>query len=342
MNAFKNLGYAFILLALLAESSSVFAQTPPTINQCRGRWVLTTLQDMNFGGFAAEGGSATLTMNSTGGLSPSGPVTPSSTIPSTAWTVSVNNTRSPLCATYGFTIELRRAPQALRGPGGAGNELPLDNVRATIPAYGLNNVALNIGNTILPQVIAPSPVNAAPFTMTIYGAITVNGPQPAGEYSRNLVVQIEQGNRQRRGRTSVQATSIVPLSIAEIAIMDFGTIAGGPVPGTVILSTGNARTPSGDVQLLASGPGSAATFQLTGEPNNSYSLSFSNGVLANAGGQQMGVTSFTNNSSGTIPGSGTASFQVGATLNVGSNQPAGAYSTAIGGGSPYTVTINYN
>ena len=56
----------------------------------------------------------------------------------------------------------------------------------------------------------------------------------------------------------------------------------------------------------------------------------------------MNVTTFTDNSAGTIPGSGSDSFQVGATLSVGSNQPAGNYSTSTGGGSPYTVTINYN
>jgi hypothetical protein len=339
MKSFKNLFCVFILLALLAESSSLFAQTPPTIDQCSRRWRLTTLQDMNFGGFAAEGGTATLTMNSTGGLSLLGSVTQSTTIPSTAWTVSVDNNRGPFCATYGFDIELRREPKELRGPG---DDIPLGNIRATIPAYGLNNVALNTGDLVLPQVIAPSPGNTLPFTMTIYGAITANGPQTAGEYSRNLVVQIVQNGTERRTRTSVQATSIVPLSIAEISAMDFGTIAGGSFPGTVILSAGNSRIPTGGVQLLASGPGSAGTFQVTGEPNNLYSLSFNDGVLSDGGSESMTVTSFTDNSAGTIPGLGPATFQVGATLNVGSNQPAGTYSTSIGGGNPYTVTINYN
>ena len=56
------------------------------------------------------------------------------------------------------------------------------------------------------------------------------------------------------------------------------------------------------------------------------------GILENAGGQNMSVTSFTDNSGGSIPGSGTESFQVGATLSVGSNQPTGTYSSSIGGG----------
>ncbi len=338
MNTFKNLVYALTLLVLLAASSSVFAQT---VNQCRGKWVLTTLQEMNFGEFAAEGGGATLTMSSTGGLSLVGPVTVSPATPSTAWTVNVDNSLGPVCATYGFTIELRREPRALRGPGGPSTELPLDNVRATIPTYGLTNVALHSGITILPQVIPANAGNTAPFTMTIYGEITVNGPQPAGDYSRNLVVQTVQNGRRRRVVGRPQATSIVPLSLVESTAMDFGTIAGGPTAGTIVLSTGSGRIASGDVQLLASGPGSAATFQLTGEPNYAYSISFGDGSLASGAGPSMSVTTFTHNSAGTVPGSGTESFQVGATLSVGSNQPAGTYST-LTGGSAYTVTINYN
>ena len=122
--------------------------------------------------------------------------------------------------------------------------------------------------------------------------------------------------------------------------MDFGTIAGGPFPGTVILNIGNGRSITGDAQTLASGPGNAATFQLTGEPSHSNSITYSNGILANASGQQTSVTSFTGNRVGATLGSGSELFQIGATLNVGSRQPAGTYSTSIGGGSPYTVTIN--
>ena len=332
MKYFQNLLCVFTLLALLAESSSLFAQAAPPIKQCGRAWVLSTVQEMNFGNFVAEGGSATITMNGTGGLTPVGPVSLSTTIPATTWTINIDNTLAATCASHGFTIDFRRAPRPLTGPG---NDIPLGNIRVSIPAYSLNDVTL-------PQVIAPGPGNTAPFTMTIYGEITVTAPQTAGAYSGRLDVLFRQSNRRMRARGTVTATSIVPLSIAENLPMDFGTIAGGSFPGTVILGTGNGRITTGDAQILAAGPGSAATFQLTGEPSNSYSLSFGTAILANASGQQMSVTSFTHNGVGTIPGSGTELFQVGATLNVGSGQQSGSYSTSIGGGSPYTVTINYN
>ena len=323
---------ALLLPVLLLAAEASHAQAVPPINQCRGNWQLTTVQDMDFGAFSADAGVGTITMDRFGGRTTGGQVSLSTSAPATAWVVDVTNTLSAACATYGFTLDLRRAPRPLRGPG---SDIPLGNIRVSVPAYSLTDVTF-------PQVIPPSPGNTAPFTMTIYGEITVTNPQTAGLYTRNQIVQLTQSNRNRRARTTSQATAIVPLGITEQVPMNFGTIAGGPVPGTVFLDVGSGRTATGDVQLLASGPGSAATFQITGEPAQTYSISFTNGVLASAAGDLMTVSTFTNNSSGTIPGGGSENFQVGATLIVGSNQPAGSYSTANGGGTPYTVTVNYN
>lgn len=323
---------ACTLLLLMAVSEVLLAQAVPPINQCRRFWVLNSVQEMNFGGFSVEAGTATITMNNLGALTSSGLVSLSTSIPVAAWTVDVSNTLDPACASYGFTLELPRPPSPLQG---GGTPIPFDNVLFSAPALGLSNVTF-------PQVIPSSPGNTAPFTMTIYGEISPSSPQAAGEYSRNFAVRLLQSNRRYRLTSQVRTTSIVPLTIAELTPMSFGTIAGGPVSGTVILGADNSRIATGDAQLLASGPGSAATFQLTGEPNLSYSITFSDGVLANAGGQQMTATTFTHNGAGIIPGGGSENFQVGATLNVGSNQASGTYSTSNGGGTPFTVTINYN
>jgi len=328
----KGLIRATLLLCLLAETAVVLALNHPPINQCRRAWVLTTTQEMNFGGFAIEAGSANIIMNNLGGLTTIGLVNLSTSIPATTWIINVDNTRDVLCATYGFTLDWRRPPRPLRGPG---TRIPLNNVRVSIPAYSLTNVTL-------PQTIAPGAGNTAPFTITLYGEITVTNPQTAGEYSRRQVFEFTQSTRSRRARADVFATSFVPLSISETVPMDFGTIAGGPFPGTVILNTGNGRIATGDAQILAAGVGVAASFQVSGQPNQVYALVFGSGTLANTGGQQMSITSFTDNSLGTLPGAGTETFQVGATLNLGSNQPSGLYSTAIGGGSPYSIIINYN
>ncbi len=315
------------------SNMAVYAQgSPPTINQCKRAWVLTTTQEMNFGGFAAEAGVANITMNSFGGLTTAGLVNLSSSIPAATWVVNVDNTRDAFCASYGFTLDWRRPLRPLRG---AGANIPLNNVLISIPAYGLNGV-------LLPQTIVANPGNTVPFTIMLYGEITVTSPQTAGEYSRRQVFEFTQDTRSRRVRADVFATSLVPLSIAEIIPMDFGALAGGPVAGTVVLDTNGVRLVTGDVRTLGSGTASAASFQIFGEPNQVYSLSFSDGSLVNTIGDLVDITTFTNNSQGTIPGVGNETFEVGATLSIGSNQSSGDYSTSNAGGIPYTITINYN
>jgi len=138
------------------------------------------------------------------------------------------------------------------------------------------------------------------------------------------------------------ATVIAPLSIVEDTAMNFGSISGGPAIGTVIMDAAGGRTPTGDAQIIAASAGTAGAFTITGESGQAYSISFTDGTLTDAGGANpMTVDTFTNNSAGSLAAA-TESFSAGATLHLGVNQPAGAYSTANGGGSPYTITVNYN
>lgn len=322
-----------LLLAMSMINSVLAQQPPPNANQCKSKWVLNPLQSMNFGGFAIEAGSGTITMNNLGGLSATGLISLSPSVPVTTFSANVGNSLGATCATYGFTLDWNVLPSPLTGPGTA---IPLSNVRVSIPDYGLTDVTL-------PQTIAANPGNSIPFTMFLYGEIAVASPQTAGTYvSPTFTVDLIQSGTATPVSGTASATSFTPLSIIETIPMNFGTIAGGAIAGTVVLDTSGGRTPTGDIQVLASGPGNAASFQVSGEPNQAYTLVYGDGVLANASGQQIGLSAFTDNSSGTIPGTGSATFQVGATLNVGASQPVGLYSTANGGGSPYTVTINYN
>jgi hypothetical protein len=138
------------------------------------------------------------------------------------------------------------------------------------------------------------------------------------------------------------ATVIAPLSIVEDTAMDFGLISGGPTIGSVIMDAAGGRTATGDAQIITGGAGTAAAFTITGESGQTYSISYANGTLARfGGGGTMTVDTFTDNHVSPLA-SASESFSAGATLNVGVLQPAGAYSTANAGGSPYTITVNYN
>jgi len=137
------------------------------------------------------------------------------------------------------------------------------------------------------------------------------------------------------------ATVIAPLSIVEDSTMNFGSLSGGPLLGTVILNVSGGRTTTGDAQILGAGAGSAAAFTITGASGQAYSLSYTAGTLSDGSGNTMAVDTFTDDASGSLTGA-TESFAAGATLHVGVDQTAGAYSTAAGGGSAYSITVNYN
>jgi hypothetical protein len=110
----------------------------------------------------------------------------------------------------------------------------------------------------------------------------------------------------------------------------------------VVLDTAGARTITGDANAVPSVGGTAGAFSVTGEAAKNFSLAFAAGVLSDGLGNTMAVDTFTQTLLATgnvLPGVGT--FSVGATLHLGASQAKGSYSTAFAGGSPYTVTANY-
>ena len=99
---------------------------------------------------------------------------------------------------------------------------------------------------------------------------------------------------------------------------------------------------SGGVDISFGSPTTPGRFQLSGQPNQSYTLAFSGGSLENAAGDSIGIANLVADAQGTVPPGGTELIRVGATLTVGAGQPAGVYSTNIGGGVPFTITVNYD
>lgn len=137
------------------------------------------------------------------------------------------------------------------------------------------------------------------------------------------------------------ATIITPIAISNTADMDFGNVASSATAGTVVLTPAGARSTTGGVTLPATiGTVSAATFDVTGESGFTYAITLPGvATTITSGGNTMTVGTWTSNPSGTgtLTG-GTSTLTVGATLNVGINQPAGTYVS----GTPFTVTVNYN
>lgn len=119
----------------------------------------------------------------------------------------------------------------------------------------------------------------------------------------------------------------------------FGSLVAGS-GGSITVSPASVRSASGGVVLVPSGPGAAAQFSVTGDPSATYAISLpANGVVSlTSGANSIAVNTFTSspNLTGTLSIGGSQTLYVGATLDVGSNQPSGSYSGS------FSVTVNYN
>lgn len=324
-----------MVLFTLVSRPATSAPPPPGVAQCKSKWVLTPVQSLAFGTFSIESGSGTLHMDSNANLtiSGSGAISLATSDPVTTFTVIINNTKDPgVCGSYPFDLSWSVAPGDLVGPG---TPMTLTNVQVSEPTLISTPTAL--------PLLGLTTANL-PITLTFQGDLTTSFPQAGGLYtSPSFTLDLTQSGSTTSISSTASATSLVPLTITEAAAMDFGTVASGGTGGTVVMDVTGGRSVTGDAQILASGPGSAATFQISGQPSQSYSLTITGpALLENAGGQQITVNAFTHNSAGVMPAGGIDTFQVGATLNLSPLQPAGSYSTATGGGTPYTVTVNYN
>jgi hypothetical protein len=143
---------------------------------------------------------------------------------------------------------------------------------------------------------------------------------------------------------SVSATATVasPLSITSATALGFGSFVADTAAGTVVIapqSTG-FRTKTGNISLLDSGAGAPSTVSVSGAPNTTFSVNLptSSVTLTGPSSAVMTMSTFTSSlggAKGTIGGGGTASFLVGATLNVGASQTAGTYSGS------FNVTVSY-
>lgn len=141
---------------------------------------------------------------------------------------------------------------------------------------------------------------------------------------------------------TTSATVVTPIAIVDAQNLDFGEFAAG-TGGTVVLTTGGAASPTGDV-VLTSGTGAAAQFTVTGQADASFSIGVADDNLTHSDEvttmalvttHDLDGVSENNPASGTLT-LGTQTLYVGGTLTVGNAQTVGVYLGTI------TATVNYN
>lgn len=138
---------------------------------------------------------------------------------------------------------------------------------------------------------------------------------------------------------TASATIIQPIEITTLTNLNFDEIEPG-TGGEIILTPKGERIVIGNASLGKGFGVTAATFQVKGQDNLSYSVTLPSGhFLLTSGEKHLTIKDFTSNiGSEETFASHNSVFKVGATLVIEANQTPGFYYTT----SPITVTVNYN
>jgi hypothetical protein len=134
------------------------------------------------------------------------------------------------------------------------------------------------------------------------------------------------------------AAAVSKLALVSTRPLVFGKFIAG-TGGTVSIAANGGRTRGGNVVLLPSSPSSAG-FLVTDKGNKNLALIVTlpsnTGVVLTSGANRMSVTGFSSDKGLTpILQNGSLALSIGATLNVGPNQPRGNYTGSI------PVTVEY-
>ncbi len=119
------------------------------------------------------------------------------------------------------------------------------------------------------------------------------------------------------------------IALTKNADLNFGSMVSGTSAGTVTVTSTGAVSSTGGVTLVPSTT-APADFTLSNGPAGGphiYLIQLPSSVTITSGGNSMVVNNFDNTAPtlGIIANSSSRSIGVGATLNVGANQPSGTY-----------------
>jgi hypothetical protein len=331
-----------VLFLMIFSYCSFAGAPPPSIKQCKSKWVLTNITPgMQFGDFTIDSGSGTITLN--GGAARTGGglvnlVTAGSAVNSHQ--ISITNRKDPeVCATYGITIDWNIDP-TITPMTGNGNDITMSNVLVDIP--GEPGTPFTVAN--LPYSFVPATL---PVVIEITSQMNVAAPQINGVYtSAPYEIAVIQSAHVNRGTGIADTFAITPLTLTPGVNMDFGMVASGSTGGMIVLNeVSGARTvASGDADVVSNAAsGTPGTFTIQGNAGLSFNVSYVDGTLTDpSGANAMTISNFTDTTATLTLTGGLDAFSVGATLQLNPYQPAGNYSTANPGGTPYSITVNYN
>ncbi len=235
--------------------------------------------------------------------------------------------------------------------------------QAVYTGSGLSNVANIVTMTFLSSSVTLSngsggTVTVNNFTITPNLQVSLLNPSATANVggTMNFTSASIPGNY--TGSVQIQASSLLggtatvtlpitltlwrPLSVSQTTAMTFGGIEarGGNSVVTLLPQNGTRTVQSGQsgVNLIASKPGAAGVFSITGNPNTAVTITLPSTATLTGPGAAMTVNNFTRTPAGdnsTLNSSGTMTLRVGASLNINTAQAAGTYN------GTYNITVSY-
>ncbi|MBP7675339.1 MAG: DUF4402 domain-containing protein [Thermoanaerobaculia bacterium] len=160
-----------------------------------------------------------------------------------------------------------------------------------------------------------------------------------------IAMLVPAGSAMAQSSTSANAnataTIVTPITLTRTADLRFGEVVASTADGTVVITSGGAKSATGGVTALSGLPHGAAAFTVGGGANRTFSITIPTTdvtITKIASTETMTVNAFTSSlgSSGTLSSGGAATLNVGGTLNVGASQTTGNYS------GEFSVTVAYN
>ena len=139
--------------------------------------------------------------------------------------------------------------------------------------------------------------------------------------------------------TTVEVNIVSNINLVAQNGIVFGDISASSIPGTVTIGTDSSRVTTGGVTVNSNTSGTPALYEVSGDANATYSVTLPESVvLTSAAGDSMVVNKFTSipGNDGQLDSSGRQNVNVGATLNVDSFQPFGAYRGVM------STTVDYD
>jgi len=127
-------------------------------------------------------------------------------------------------------------------------------------------------------------------------------------------------------------TIFTPITVTQTQGLDFGAVTSGQNGTVSIAQASGARTVTGGVGAVAVNVGKAGAFAVNGQSNAAINVVV--GSTFTGFGANITGTTLAANLPVVLTGT-SATFNVGGTLNIPNNTPAGAYTGS------YTVAVNY-